>query len=376
MKIALISTHLRPGGISSYIVSLANGLYAAGMDVIVVSSGGPLSKRLDKSIRHIELDIDTKCEFGLKVFRSVPKLLRILKDNDVDIIHAQTRVAQVLSGITGLLSRTAVVSTCHGYYRYSRLSRRVLPLWGQGVIAISKGVEKHLLEDFGVSRKKVYQIYNGIDVESFRDRPARTEVLRKELALPKDAVIVGSLGRFSEVKGYKYLVQACSRLYAEGRNIFLLLVGEGSTAPSLKKLASESHLKDSFRIVVPKGDVKPYLFLMDIFCLPSLQEGLGLSLMEAMASGCACVASDIGGLSELISEAENGLLSGSRDVSSIKQKIEVLLEDPGFREALGGEARKRAFERFDIKKSVELTLKMYFEITGAKNAWEPTAGEA
>lgn len=371
MKIMLLTTHLRPGGISVYTASLARHLLRNGIKVLVVSSGGELAERAEERFPHVKLDINTKCEFGFKVFKNLPALLRICKKENIDLIHAQTRVTQVLGRMASRIAGMPMVTTAHGFYGYKRLSRRFFPCWGDGVIAISKGVEEHLLTDFGISPERVAQIYNGIELEKFLEAPREIKDLKHKLGLPEQCVIIGSVGRLSEVKGYRYLIDACAGIKEKGKDIFLLLVGEGKRAEALRRQAEKSAIKDCFLMTSPRAEIEKYFFAMDIFVLPSLQEGLGLSLMEAMAAGRACVASRVGGLSELITEGRTGLLAEPGCGESLGRAVGALATDERLRRIMGLAAREKALGEFSIEKSVSGTSDFYRRIlqrTGDRNA--------
>ena len=108
--------------------------------------------------------------------------------------------------------------------------------------------------------------------------------------------------------------------------------------------------------------MEKYLFLMDIFCMPSMHEGLGLSLMEAMAAGRACIASNVGGLPELITNEKDGILVPPGDSEALSRGILRLLDDGGLRRSLAENARKKAFDDFSIERSVKRTIEVYREV--------------
>ena len=138
MKVLLITTHLNIGGISVYTINLARHLKKQGIDVTVLSGGGTMEYKLDReNIPHITLDIKTKAEFGIKMWKALPVVAKLVRNAKFDLIHAQTRVAHVLGRLTELKTGVPLVTTCHGFYQYRRLGRRLFPCWGRKVIAIS-----------------------------------------------------------------------------------------------------------------------------------------------------------------------------------------------------------------------------------------------
>ncbi|MCK4852482.1 MAG: glycosyltransferase family 4 protein [Candidatus Omnitrophica bacterium] len=369
MKVLLLTTHINVGGIGIYTVNLAGYLQKAGADVTVVSGGGELESILSKEgVRHIKMDILTKSEFGIKVWKTLPAFARLVKDGDFDLVHAQTRVAQVLASLSRRLTGVPFITTCHGFFRFKRFGRRIFPLWGDRVIAISRNVKAHLIHDFTVPEEIVRLVYSGIEVERFTDRTSPGDAgLRRDLGLVPGGVTIGSVGRFSPVKGYSFLIKAFREVMAAFPDASLLLVGRGPEKEMLGRLAAGLGISDNvFFAEGRKAPLEEYLALMDVFCLPSLAEGLGLSLMEAMASGCACVASDVGGLSELIVSGEDGILVPPRAPERLAAAVTRLLKDPGLRRTFSGRCREKARRDFSIRDSAARTMAVYREVTASR----------
>ncbi|RKY42211.1 MAG: hypothetical protein DRP85_03665 [Candidatus Makaraimicrobium thalassicum] len=374
MRILLLTTHLNIGGIGVYTANLARYLKKRGVDVTVASSGGDLEDTLaEGGVPHIKIDIRTKSEFGIKVWKALPVLAGVIRDGGFHILHAQTRVAQVLGYFAGRITRVPFVSTCHGFFKYRRLSRRFFPCWGEKVIAISKSVRKHLLEDFCLSSGRVVLIYNGIELERYiAGRVTRDHDLIRSMGLAGDTAIIGAVGRLSSVKGFKYLISAFKDVISRDRSVpaggvRLLIVGEGPEKGILQEQIRKLGIADSVFLTPGSMPLEKYLSLLDIFCLPSVHEGLGLSLMEAMAAGRACIASDVGGLSELITSEENGILVPPKDPKALMAAILRLLKDDRFRRRLGDNARKKAADSFSINESVAQTLEVYREVAGGRH---------
>ena len=366
MRILLLTTHINVGGIGVYTLNLAKYLKKSGHDVTIVSSGGELAEELTREgISSITIDIKTKFEFSVKVWKALPRLIKILKHQDIQIVHAQTRVAQVLSFLIQKISGVPFVTTCHGFFAHKRLSRRLLPCWGEKVIAISKSVEKHLVEDFKVDPGKVEQIYNGIELDRFLDiKTEKNHMLLEQMGLFADDIIIGSVGRLSPVKGFKYLIEGFYLIAEAYPKTKLLLVGEGPEEGLLRKKVDEYKLNDRAIFFTGGGLPEKYLPLFNVFCLPSVMEGLGLSIMEAMAAERTCIASNVGGIAELIDHEENGLLFEPENPEKIAEALERVLTDTLFSKKLASNARKKAQDNFSIKDTIEKTIDVYREVAG------------
>ena len=209
MKILYLANHLNTGGITRYLLSLSAGLKKRGHDIYIASGSGELEGEfLRQGAICFRMPLTTKCEFAPTVFISFFKLLPLVKIYNIDIIHCNTRVSQVVGCLLSKYSSRPYVSTCHGFFKARRLSRRIFPCWGDKVIAISGQVRDHLLNDFKVDEKNITVINHGIDINCFTSHN-REQALsaRKRFGLPDEVNVVGIIARLSDVKGHIYLIQ-------------------------------------------------------------------------------------------------------------------------------------------------------------------------
>ena len=348
MKILQVSTHLDIGGIGNYIVSLSKALRNMGQGVIVASSGGELEEELrDSGIEHRKINIKTKFEYGPKVLISAFNLCRIIKDEKVDIIHAHTRVSQVAARLASGITGVPYVTTCHGFFKTR--SRKIFDTWGVKVIAISNAVKAHLKDDLGVDEDRIALIYSGVDIGRFSERYSndRIESVKRSLGLGAGPV-VGSIGRLSPVKGQKFLIEAVPAVLSEAKDTEFVIVGSGPDEATLKNLARSLGVERSVLFLRSAPDTHKFLSIMDVFVLPSVKEGLGIALLEALVSGKACVASKVGGISDVIDDGVNGLLIEACKPETIAAAVLRLIKDPALRDKLGQKGNILAKEKFSL----------------------------
>ena len=359
MKIIFLVNHLNIGGITSYILTLASGLKKKGHSVFIASSGGELLPKLnDLGVIYIPIPIKTKNELSLQILVSAFKLKRIIKDNKIDILHSQSRTTQVLGCLLHEFTGIKHISTCHGFFK-RRFSRKILPCWGDKIIAISEQVEEHLRTDFKVSSDRISLINNGIDVDKFKPvSSSRKQEIKLRLGL-KPGPVIGILARLSDVKGHKYLIEAMKMVLAFSPDAKLLIAGEGKLEKELRKLTERLNIRDSVIFVPEVLDTRDILSAIDIFVMPSLKEGLGLALMEAMSSGLSVIGSAVGGIKTLIKDGENGLLVNPGDPSGIAKAVIDLLSDSDKAARLGANARRFIAEEFSEDKMILKTEELY-----------------
>lgn len=367
MNILFITNHLNTGGITSYVFTLAFGLKKKGHNVYIASSGGDLAPKFKEAgMDYISVPMRTKKEVSLRIVFSLVKLAGIIKKNKIDIVHSHSRTTQVLGCLLGKTTGVRHIFTCHGFFK-RRFLRRVFSCWGEKVIAISEQVKGHLVSDFKLDDKKIVVINNGIDADRFGRR--KTEDRRQNrinLGLGEEPVI-GIIARLSDVKGHEYLIRAMRVVLEKYSAARLLIIGEGKTREGLVRLAGSLGISKNVIFITEIQDTAGALAAMDIFVMPSIQEGLGLALMEAMASGLAVVGSNVGGIKTLVQNGLNGLLVEPGDSQGLARAILALLDDPLKREALGREAQRFIQQNFSQDKMVLETEMEYLKCLNTKD---------
>ena len=365
MNILYITNHLNIGGITSYVFSVASGMKKRGHRVYIASSGGMLLERFRREgINYIPIPIKTKKEISPKILISYFKLKKIIKDCEIDLVHTHSRTTQVLGCLLHRKTGVAFISTCHGFFK-PRVLRRIFPCWGKKVIAISDEVRKHLICDFRVPEENIRVIHNGVDLTQLPTPNSQlpTEI-RAKFGLGAGPII-GIVARLSDVKGHIYLIQAMQKVLLNEPGAQLLIVGEGKMKKELLELVQRLGVSQNIFFVPEVMDTKEVLSIMDVFVMPSLKEGLGLALIEAMAGGLAVIGSEVGGIKNLIQHGQNGLLAKPADSLGLAQAILELLANPEKRKSLGENARISIQERFSLEEMLLKTERLYSECVKA-----------
>ncbi|MDD3375401.1 MAG: glycosyltransferase family 4 protein [Candidatus Omnitrophica bacterium] len=361
MNILILTTHFNTGGITSYVLTLAKGLRKNNHKVFVVSSGGNMVADIERAgVKHVCFDIRTKSEVSPKLYRALPKLLRFIKENNIDVIHSQTRIAQVLAAILSKISPVKHVSTCHGFFKV-RLFRRIFPCWGDATIAISRQVEDHLLHDFHLSSSKVFWVIHGISCDLNLLSQEESLKKRKEFGVAPGP-LVGIVARLSNVKGHDILINAMRKVVDKKNDARLLVVGRGKIEDHLKEMRKNLGLEDNIIFLPIINQVDTILSILDIFVMPSRQEGLGLSVMEAQAQGLPVVASRVGGIPSLIDNGTTGILVPPENVDELAAALIYLIENPDQAKQIGQRAKVFAKENFSIQRMINQTYAVYEKV--------------
>jgi glycosyltransferase involved in cell wall biosynthesis len=357
VRILFVANHLNVGGISSYLLTLAGGLKQKGHQIYLASSGGELEDRfIQAEVTLFKVPLATKNEISPGIFFSFWKLRKVIRKFNIDLIHSHSRTTQVLGDLLGRFLDKPHIFSCHGFFK-PKISRRIFSCWGQSVIAISQQVKEHLIIDFKLDESKISVVHNGIDTKNFGDFSARGMV-RKVLGI-NDVFLVGMIARLSDVKGHIYLIRAMPQVIKSFPTAKLLIIGEGRMQNALIKEVNTLGIQENVLFIPRVSNTQDMLAAMDIFVMPSLQEGLGLALIEAMAQGIAVVGSAVGGIKTLIQDKLNGLLVAPADSAALAQAMITLLSDAALRRVLGARAREFITANFSKEEMVSKTEIVY-----------------
>lgn len=301
------------------------------------------------------------------------QLMRIIGKDRYDLVHCHRSKAGFLGRLAARLCGVrAVAYTPHGNvlegyfgragtWLFARLEGAAAPLADRIVSLTRREIAQYLEEGIGRPEQHTF-IHNGIDLDAFarggRDRAA----VRREMGVPPDAFLILSVGRIVPVKGHVHLIGALPEVLRRFPDAAVLIVGGGPLRRDLEARARSLGVAD--RVLLPghREDVAGVLEAADLFALPSLNEGLGLALVEAMAMGLATVASGVGGVPEVVVDGETGLLTPPRDAGALAKAILRLMEDEGLRRRMGEAGRERVCTHFSIERTVRETERLYEEL--------------
>ena len=324
--------------------------------------------------------------------RDLPKGIRTLRnwlrENKPDLIHSHLWGANVIGRVAGRLTGTPVISSVHNPDHeteawadgadVSLMKRRIvrtIDRWtaragNERLIAVSQYVRHSANRHLRVSLDSIDLVYNPIDTDLLQSAPTqnRAELLRA-CGLPPDSVILLNVARVSPQKGLLYALRALPAILERYPSAQLISVGATTDPPWLEQLEREAKalgVTDQFHILGSRRDVIDFLRACDVFIFPSLYEGLGIALIEAMAAGCACVASSAGPIPEVVRDGEDGILVPPANPEAIAAAVCRLLDDEPLRKRLGDAAIQSAFSRFQPQKSADELTRIYQSVLARK----------
>ena len=360
MNILLLTNHLNIGGITRYVLDLSCGLQKRGNKVFVGSLPGWGEGILkENDISYLRLPLKTKSILSPRLIFSYFILKSFIKRQDINLIHAQTRITQFLAFLLSKRLNIAYLSTFHGFYR-PHLMRRTFPCLGDLTIAISRAVGQHLIKDFNLNENNLRVIYNSVNSEFTPTQMHKRE--DKDFTYLEGNPTLAIIARLSEEKGHLRLFSAFRQLIKDYPAAKLLVVGSGRKERELKDWAREKNLTKQIIFLGNIAQLSSLFKIIDISILPSTLEGLGFSILEAQLNGVPVVASCIGGITEIIKDRETGILVEPGNSDQLSGAIKLLLEDTSLREGIINNAKKQIRERFALDKMILEVEQVYQEI--------------
>lgn len=353
------------GGIENLIASVIKRLKPEKYDITIccIRELGTLGEELNGlGIRTVSLGLMKSNRFSFNIPLQISK---ILEKYNIHILWTNQYVANLYGRMGAFLSNTPVViSNFQALYDNPKIHRRIfnhiLSYKTDRMIAASHTVALDIKRYDRVNSNKIKVIHNGID-PSFFDTPFSKMECRKRFNLPEDDVIIGTSGRLSKEKNQKDIILALQNL---PDNMTGLIIGDGPLRQNLERMADGR----IYFIGQLKHDLVPLaLKAMDIFCFPSLWEGFGIALAEAMATGLPIAASDIPTHREVLDDAGVFFLPGN--IKTLTETLNVLINDPSLREKLGEKARERA-KLFSIENIVRAYEQLFGDMLKKKNVYD------
>lgn len=368
MRIAILVTFFPPRWIAGTEIAtynIAKHLARRGHEVHVITrydSGLPrVSFEKGFYVHRINAPKSDLEEMTIYVLREL-MLIRSLKP---DIVHAQS----IRRGLACVLAKKLFKIPCVVWgqgsdvylpWRFKSFYSKIVLSEANVLIALTEYMKRKMIKLLGKERNNIFVLPNGIDLELFSNYSEKN--INNMINLKKNFRIILYVGRLEPVKGVKYLIESLVFLKNKGiSNVKLLIIGEGTYRKFCEELVKKLHLEDFvvFLGSVPHEEVPAYMALADVLVLPSLSEGFGIVLLEAMAMGLPIIATKVTGLTEIVEDGENGFLVEPHNPLEIAEKCYILLTNDDIRNKISENNRKKA-KKYEWKKIIDKLEKIYF----------------
>ena len=357
------------GGAEEHILQLITHMPQHKVHVKVITF---YDAKFSQTLKEKGIDVFVLDQYNRFDFRIFSGLKSIFEQERPDIIHTHGvkanffgRIAAKQSGIGKL------ITTVHSLLKYdypnpiayfiTYLMEKSTRRYVTQFIAVSYAIEKQLKAE-GQKEEQISVIHHGIDVDHFYVPESKNDI-RQELSIPEDCFVVGMIARMVKVKGISDFVNAANELLKQNQKFHFVIVGDGPEELSIHKQIQEKGLQDHFTLPGFRTDTERCLSGFDCFVSSSISEGLGLSVLEAMAAQIPVVATGVGGVLDFLKDHENGLVVPVHSPTAIANAVMQLKEDQLLREKLMKQARRDVEEKFSIERMAKDTFELYDQLS-------------
>lgn len=372
IKIIHVISNLSLGGAQILLLDILKNLKKKNdleIYLIAIDSGEYIEKFEKNGISVIDLK-----EIGLINLNVLSKLKKILKDIKPDIVHTHLLKADFYGRIAAKQSGVPVIySTCHNYSSHHKgadinkktifdfIDNSVISYSKSNLIAISEIVRKYLINRKSEFEKITEVIYNGLDISKEKYILSENEIidLRRKYNLSENDFVVLISGRLEIQKGHRFFLESIKDYLKEKKNIRVLILGDGNLKNEIEKTIIDNEIQDYVFLLGFQTETEKFTEISDLICVPSLWEGFGLVIVEGMIKNKIVLASDVGGIPEIIEDGKTGFLFAVNDKENFLEKLNFIYENISKLKFIKENAKRMVKEKFDIQKNSELYYRSY-----------------
>ena len=366
-RIVYLSHAFMVGGAEEMVLSLVRRLPDRYEPVVVcIHDAGPIGEEIRRTgVRFEVLGLNP----GLARPLHLLKLRDFLIGLDPTIVHTFLLTGSLYGRFAAMMANVPVViGTEVNIYENKRPSHARMEQWlmrrTDAVVASAQSVKDFYVTQIGADPSRIEVIYNAVDWSQLTATMARDE-FRGVVGIPKDAIAAGIIARLTEQKAHRVLFEAMAQHHAL-QHLHLLVVGDGDLRDDLRQRAESLGLQQRVHFAGARRDLGNILGAIDFFTMPSLWEGLPLSLVLAMGAGLPVVATRVAGIPEVVQHDVNGLLVEPGDSAALAREMARLVEDVELRRSLGSRARDFVLPRFGFDHYIHSITALYDRLLAAK----------
>ncbi|AHM58432.1 group 1 glycosyl transferase [Flammeovirgaceae bacterium 311] len=299
---------------------------------------------------------------NIEIMMKVPALVRYIRRNNIKLVHCHLAWAGIAGRIAAKLAGVPVIYTEHNninsYHILTYLAGRFTAFLNDLTIAVSADAEEATRKI--VAPEKLRLLLNGVDTKVF-NRGDHPSDMRQKLGIPEDHIIVSTVAVFRKQKRLDLFIKVVEAIAKRNEKVSVIMIGDGPEKPQVEAEAASLGLLGRVYFEGLQHNVKPYLDITDIYLMTSDFEGLPIALLEAMSMSCAPVATEVGGIPELVQNEISGLLRPAGDIDALQEAVESLIQDSRRRLEIAANARLRIEQQFSMKKMVRELEEVYHQ---------------
>ena len=357
-------------------------------EMVLVCGLSQESNMTDSEREAVDKQIDQAHENGVKIIKvsslvrrispvsdilALCDLIRIIKAEKPDVVHTHTSKAGLLGRMAAkIVSAPNIVHTPHGHIFFGHFGpvfskiflwiEKVFSTITDRVVALTGGESRDYKELNVYAPEKISEIHSGVDIEKFKRSPVGAVEKKRALGLDQNGLVVGFIGWLLPIKGPMHLLKAMENVWRDRDDVILVYIGKGDLDVDLRAEALKISANGRINFLGWRNDIDEIMPVFDIFVLPSLNEGMGRVLVEAMAAGKPIVASNVGGIPDLVKHNHNGLLVPPGDEKALAAAIMQLINDPE-KAKMMGQCGRELCHQFSLDAMIEKIDQLYMELS-------------
>lgn len=329
------------------------------VNVITFNSGILVDKLKSNGIQIKIFD-----ESRLNFVELVNQVSRHLKQTDTEVVHVHGFKENFIVGLAAFfLGHTKIIRTFHGKgltnssLRYQLVEKVNCRFFCNQIISVSRDLKNYLVS-YGIQNTKIKVIHNGISQNLVKPQTSSVKI-KDSLGLPRDALVIGTLGRMVRVKGHDIFLEGAKKIVQKYPDVYFVLAGDGPLMKDAQAWKKANDLDDNVKIVGFRDDPYNILNILDIFVLTSRHEGIPMVLLEAMCLGKPLIVTEVGGIPEIISEGKNGILIAPGDSQIFADSCMELIRNGKLRNMIGQQSKQDLLEKHTAEATAEKVVLLY-----------------
>lgn len=358
MQITVLHTESSPGwgGQENRILNEAIGIRKLGINAYILCQ--PESKLAEKA-KQAGIEVFTYPMRKTYDIKAIYYIIKLIKKLNIDVVNTHSGKDTYVAAVASRVSKTRplVVRTRHlALPITSTFSYKYL---ADVIVTVSEYVREYLVKK-GIDAKKIYAVPTGIDLHKFNPQITNGN-LKKELGLSESTPLIGTIAVLRKKKGHHLLIEAIPRVLKKIPEAVFVFVGDGPQRNNIEKKIKEYGLSNNIVMLGYRDDIPQILKSIDLFVLPTLQEALGTSFIEAMAMCKPVIGSDVDGVREVIDDGVNGYLVHPDDIRALADRIIELITDRQKALIMGAKGREKVEKKYTIEKMCNEMLEIYLK---------------
>lgn len=371
-KILFVITKSNFGGAQKYVYDLATNLPESDFEIAVATGGtGTLIQKLsEKNIRVLPLSSLTRDVSASSDLSAFFELLNIFRNEKPDVVHLNSAKAGGVGALAARMARVPkIIFTAHGWAfnedrpliqkTLIKLFSWITVLLAHKTIAVSEAVARDMKYPF--ASRKISVIKNSVGAIDFLSRQEARKYLSKisKINIPDESFVFGTIAELHPSKGLEYSIESLVPIIEKNPYVYYFILGEGQDREKLTSLITKYHLEKRVELLGFVDNAPQYLRALDCFILPSITEGIGYVLLEAGLANLPVVATNVGGIPEVIENTVTGLLVPPRDPEAITEALDTILISPALRTDMSSALYKKVVHDFVLENMVSTTAELY-----------------